>query len=174
MPKPKPDQVIRHEVVLGKAERALLTNVTEAYNFNKISTPIVAGLSDVTFTATVAALLALLLGRAIDGLTGIDPNWREITQDMTPDAIKDWLEPQNVVIGGIFALIVALSGGTALGVVAAGAAGSAIVEGGEYVYEEIEEAAVNNSLIGDFIAWWQTLNLPAWAQSDGGIGSQGL
>ena len=173
MPKVPPNEIIRHEVVLGKAERQILRNSLEAYQFNRIAEPIVRGLSDVTFVATIAALLALLLGRALDDL-GLDPDWRDITADMTPEQIKDWLETQNIVVGGLFALVVALSGGTALGVVAAGVAGSAAVEGAEYAYEELEEAAVNNSTISSFISWWQTLNLPAWAQSDGGLGSQGL
>ena len=173
MPKLPPNEIIRHELVLGKAERELFRNTLEAYQFNRIADPIVKGLSDVTFTATVAALLALVLGRALDDL-GLDPDWREITKDMTPEQIKDWLESQNIVIGGLFALVVALSGGTALGVVAVGVAGSAAVEGAEYAYEEVEEAALNNQRISSFISWWQSLNLPAWAQSDGGLGSQGL
>ena len=173
MTKVPPDNVIRHEIVLGRAERQLLRNTLEAYQFNRFADPIVKGLSDVTFTATIAALLALILGRALDDL-GLDPNWREITKDMTPDQIKDWLETQNIVVGGLFALVVALSGGTALGAVAAGVAGSAVVEGAEYAYQELDKEARENSQIASFISWWRTLNLPEWAQSDGGLGSQGL
>ena len=104
MPKPKPDQVVRHEVVLGKSERDLLRGAAEAYQFNKISTPIVAGLSDVTFTATVAALLALILKQILDRV-GLDPNWPTILEDMTPDQVKDWLETQNIVLGGLGFLV---------------------------------------------------------------------
>lgn len=173
MTKVPPDNVIRHEIVLGRAERQLLRNTLEAYQFNRFADPIVKGLSDVTFTATIAALLALILGRALDDI-GLDPNWREIVAEMTPEQIKDWLETQNIVVGGLFALVVALSGGTALGAVAAGVAGSAAVEGGEYVYEELDKEARENKQIASFISWWNTLNLPDWAQSDGGLGSQGL
>lgn len=173
MPKVPPNEVIRHEIVLGKAERELMRNTLEAYQFQKYADPIVKGLSDVTFTVTVAALLAWILGRALDDL-GLDPDWREITKDMTPDQVSDWLETQNIVVGGLFALVVALSGGTALGVVAGGVAGSAIVEGAEGLYEAADEAARQNDTISGFISWWQTLDLPAWAQSDGGLGSQGL
>ena len=162
MTKVPPDNVIRHEIVLGRAERQLLRNTLEAYQFNRFADPIVKGLSDVTFTATIAGLLALILGRALDDL-GLDPNWREITSEMTPDQIKDWLETQNIVVGGLFALVVALSGGTALGAVAAGVAGSAAVEGAEYAYQELDKEARENSQIASFISWWNTLNLPAWA-----------
>jgi len=53
MPKPKPDNIIRHEIVLGRSERELLDTVVTANTANKILTPLVAGMSDVTFVALV-------------------------------------------------------------------------------------------------------------------------
>ncbi len=172
MPKVPPNEVIRHEIVLGKAERELMRNTLEAYQFNRYADPIVKGLSDVTFTVTVAAILAFFLGKALDEL-GLDPDWRDLTKDMTPEQISDWLETQNLVgagIGGILGFLIGGPWGAAIGATA----GSATVEAGEYVYDEIEQAALRNDSISRFIRWWQTLDLPAWAQSDGGIGSQGL
>ncbi len=168
MPKPKPDQVIRHEVVLGRSERELLRNAAEAYTFNKVSTPIVVGLSDVTFTATIALLLGGLLGSMIDRM-GLDVDWREITADMTPEQVHDWLESQNLVLGGIGALIGLFLGGP-WGAAAGGVIGGGVAETGEYVIEEVEKVPV----VQQFISWWQTLNLPQWAQSDGGLGSGGI
>ena len=165
MPKPKPTEIIRHEVVLGKAERQLLRDAAEAYQFNKISTPIVAGLSDVTFTATVAGLLAFGLAGMLDRM-GLDPDWREIVSDMTPDQVHDWLETQNLALGGIGALIGLFLGGP-FGAAIGGVAGGVVAETGEYVIEEVEKIPI----VVRFITWWQTLNLPAWAQSDGGLGS---
>ena len=46
MPKPKPDQVVRHEIVLGRSERELISDGLLAYQINRISTPLVALLSD--------------------------------------------------------------------------------------------------------------------------------
>ena len=60
MPKPKPTEVIRHEVVLGRSERDLLEGALMAYGFNRVATPIVAGLSDISFVVTVAGILAAL------------------------------------------------------------------------------------------------------------------
>lgn len=168
MPKIPPDQIVRHEIVLGKAERELARNTLEAYQFNRYADPIVAGLSDVTFTATVAALLALILGRALDDL-GLDPDWRQITKDMTPDQVKDWLETQNLVGAGIGGLLGGLLGGP-WGAALGATAGSATVEGLEAGYSWLE----NTDTVQGFIGWWQRLNLPDWAQSDGGLGSQGL
>ena len=41
MPKPKPDEVIRHEVVLGRSERNLLSGVAAAYEINRVLDPFV-------------------------------------------------------------------------------------------------------------------------------------
>ena len=157
MPKVPPDQVIRHEIVLGKAERELVRNTLEAYQFKSYSTPIVAGLSDVTFTATVAALLGLTIGRILDDV-GLDPNWRDIISAMTPEEVKDWLETQNIVLGGIGAFLGFFVGGP-LGAAAGGVLGGAVAEGGEYVIEEANKSAT----VQRFIDWWLTLNLPDWA-----------
>ncbi len=51
MPKPKPDHITRHEIVLGRSERELVDQALLAFQFNKIMNPIVAGVSDVTFMA---------------------------------------------------------------------------------------------------------------------------
>ena len=149
--------MVRHELVLGKAERALLTNTLEAYQFNKYSTPIVAGLSDVTFVATVAALLGLAVGSILDRI-GLDPDWRAITADMTPDQVKDWLETQNLVLGGIGALVGLFFGGP-VGAAAGGIIGGVVAETGEYVHEEVTDS----SAYATFISWWHGLNLPDWA-----------
>ena len=84
MPKIPPNNIIRHEIVLGRAERELVRNTLESVQFKNYSTPIVAGLSDVTFTLTVSALLGLGIGAILDR-SGIDPDWRNIIKDMTPD-----------------------------------------------------------------------------------------
>ena len=42
---------------------------------------------------------------------GMDPNWREIVEDMTPEQVNDWLETQNLVLGGIGAIIGLILGG---------------------------------------------------------------
>tara|TARA_B100000029_G_C17561770_1_gene953651 strand:- start:510 stop:1016 length:507 start_codon:yes stop_codon:yes gene_type:complete len=168
MPKPKPDEVIRHEIVLGKVERDMMRDTLGAYQFNKISSPLVAGLSDVTFVLTVTAILGYGIGAVLDRV-GLDPNWREIVGDLAPDELKDWLETQNLQVGGLGALIGLFLGGP-VGAAVGGVAGGAIVEG----YEELDEATRESDAVQRLINWWNGLNLPDWAQSDGGLGSQGL
>ena len=53
MPKPKPDNVVRHEFVLGRVERELAESAITSYQINRVMTPLVAGVSDVTFMAFV-------------------------------------------------------------------------------------------------------------------------
>ena len=158
MPKPKPDQVVRHEVVLGRAEREMLRGVADSYQFNRYASPVVAGLSDLSFVAVVAAILGFGIGGILDRL-GLDPDWREITKDMTPEMVKDWLETQNLALGGIGAFLGLLVGGP-WGAAAGGVAGGAVAEGLEYVEEQLTEV----DSVSRLISWWKGLNLPDWAK----------
>ncbi len=139
MPKLPPDQVIRHEVVLGRAEREIIRNTVESIQFKNYSSPIVAGLSDVTFTLTVASILGLGIGAILDR-SGIDPDWRSIIADMTPEQIKDWFETQNLVGGGIGYILGSLIAGPFVGGPIGAVAGSATVEGIEYAEEVATDA----------------------------------
>lgn len=65
MPKPKPTQVIRHEIVLGRAEREMIDGPLMAFAFGKVAQPVVDLLNDVTGTITFFTLLAAA------GLTGV-------------------------------------------------------------------------------------------------------
>tara|TARA_Y100000361_G_C11158640_1_gene345759 strand:+ start:1331 stop:1840 length:510 start_codon:yes stop_codon:yes gene_type:complete len=157
MPKKSPDQIHRHEIVLGRAEREMVRNTLESLQFKNYSTPVVAGLSDVTFTLTISALLGLGIGAILDR-SGIDPDWRTIIADMTPEQIKDWFETQNLVGGGIGAIAGALLGGP-FGAILGGVAGSATVEGLEYAEEQTREAG------SDFFAYLGQLHnrIEEWA-----------
>ena len=62
MPKPKPDQVIRHEIILGRVERDLVETATMAYTVNRVATPLVALLSDISAMTIILSLVATYLG----------------------------------------------------------------------------------------------------------------
>ena len=66
MPKPKPDQVIRHEIVLGRSERELISDGLLAYQVNRISTPLVALISDVSAMSLILGGLATYYGFKFD------------------------------------------------------------------------------------------------------------
>jgi len=143
MPKPKPDNIIRHEIVLGRAERELLDTATTAYTANRVLTPITDVLTSPSGLLTVAAVIGLFLDKTLD------PDWREITENMTPNQVNDWLETQNLVGAGIFSFIGFLIGvpfggvGGIAGAAAGAAAGSAVVEAGE---EVVERATISGLL----------------------------
>jgi len=81
MPKPKPDQVIRHEIVLGRSERELISDGLLAYQVNRISTPLVALLSDASAMGLILGGLATYYGFKFDVGTRTYDNALELYND---------------------------------------------------------------------------------------------
>ena len=52
MPKPKPDQVIRHEIVLSRPLQETVDSLTATAQFKNVADPVVRLLNDVTGFAT--------------------------------------------------------------------------------------------------------------------------
>lgn len=76
MPRAKADNVVIHRVEFGGKERELLEGALVAFQFNRVSTPIVAGMSDVSFMLTLGALLTffypdIVLPKAEDGMDAV-------------------------------------------------------------------------------------------------------
>lgn len=112
MPKPKPDNIVRHEIVLGRSERQLIEDGLLAYQINRISTPLVALLSDVSAMGLIFAGLGTYYGFKFD----IIPNAAQSTADLFNDfylqyqAYKEDLgeirdDPLGALIGAIGSLI---------------------------------------------------------------------
>jgi len=97
MPKPKPDQTIRHEIVLSRPDRELLSDVVVAYQINKVATPLVALVSDSSAMLLITGLLEAT------GVIDLDKGiLREISDglyDNYGDAMKAiLLDPVDVAI----------------------------------------------------------------------------
>ena len=137
MPRKPTEKVIEHRITLGGYERTLLSDVAGAYQFNRISSPIVNVLSDNTAMALIFATFGLYLDRLLD------PDWRAITKDLTGADLSDWLETQNLVGAGLGGLIGLFFGGP-FGAVAGATAGSVVVEGAEYGLEEAADLIMEN------------------------------
>ena len=58
MPRPKPDQIIRHQIVFGEADRKILEGFKDSYLLSNLSANFVKLINDVTGTATFLALVA--------------------------------------------------------------------------------------------------------------------
>ena len=82
MPKAKADQVITHRIELQDTERDLLSSLSTAYAFNRVASPIVKLLNDVTGTVTVLALIG-----ASGLIAGV-----AFTYIFDPESIKDPIE----------------------------------------------------------------------------------
>ena len=52
-------KVIEHRITFGTKERDMLEGALGGYQFNKVATPVVAGMSDVSFMITLAGILAI-------------------------------------------------------------------------------------------------------------------
>ena len=135
MPKPKPDNIVRHEVVLGRAERELLDTATTAYTANRVITP---------FTSLLSSTSGLLLLSGL-ALAYLERYLPEDWADRTTEQLNDWFETENIIAGGIFA-----TGGGILGALIGGPFGAAVGATGGGIYggfvqesaEEAQEAGV--------------------------------
>ncbi len=132
MPKPKPDNIVRHEIVLGRSERDLLETATAAYTANRVLSPFATLLSSTAGTLLIAYLLLSYLERYLpEGWTDMDDN-----------QLFDWFETENLVVGSAFAGLFGLIGAIATGGNPFGAAAGATAGGvvGGFVQESAEEA----------------------------------
>lgn len=95
MPKVKPDNVIRHEIVLGRSEREILDTLVTATAASRVLTPMVALLSD------VSALSAIFILLEATGIIDLVPN--EIREGIVAglyktveEAEEAWKEAQRI------------------------------------------------------------------------------
>jgi len=58
MPRPKPDKIIRHQIVFGEADRKILQSYNDSYMLSNMTSNLVKLLNDVSGVATVLAILS--------------------------------------------------------------------------------------------------------------------
>ena len=130
MPKPTPDKVIRHEMVLGRAERELFDTVTTAYTVNRVISPI---------TGLLSSTAGLLLDAGL-GLAYLEQYLPEDWPERTDASLRDWFETENIILGTAGFGIGAIIGGIlfpGIGAVPGGAVGAVA---GTVTQETAEEA----------------------------------
>jgi len=117
-------------ITLGTKERQILESAKTAYSFRNISTPIVTAINDNTTLLLIAGILGISLSQFLpDG-------WEEITDEMTTEQVRDWLEPQN--LAGAFAGALAGSRGGWVGSLIGAVLGAAGVETAEDFVGEVQ------------------------------------
>lgn len=85
MPKPKPDQIIRHEIALSRPLQESLDGYVASAQFRNIADPAVKLMNDVTGTLTFLGLIASL------GLTGVVFAYVYGGQTDPIDIFNDWV-----------------------------------------------------------------------------------
>ena len=59
MPRTKADSTVIHRIEFGVKEREMLESALGAFQFNRVATAVVAGMSDVSFMLTFAGILTI-------------------------------------------------------------------------------------------------------------------
>ena len=134
MPRKPTTEVIEHRITLGGYERRIISDAVAGYNFKNVATPVVAGLSDISFVIFVGGIIGLFLDSVL-------PNgWRSITQYLSSSERSDWYEAQNIVGAGIGGAVGLFFGNPIAGAVL----GSLAVEGLEELAGAGEEILLEN------------------------------
>ncbi|AXH78798.1 MAG: proteobacterial sortase system peptidoglycan-associated [Circular genetic element sp.] len=141
------EKVIEHRITLGGKERQLLDEFTTAYQVKNIGGTVVQAIATPAVGALIISGIVLFLNRYLE------PDWKEITKEMTPDQLRDWLETQNLVGYGLGAIIGGLIAGPfgALFGVAAGGVAVEGVEAGLEIGADIIEKTVPTPVIFAFL-----------------------
>ena len=129
MAKKNPDSVVEHRISLQTKQSEQLDALITAVQVKAFSGPVVEVLSS---PVALAAIIGMILAA---GSKYLPENWETIVEGKTPSQIRDWMEAENLVVGGIFAIIGGLLGGpwgARIGFVT----GVATVEGVEHIIEE--------------------------------------
>ena len=126
-------KVIEHRVTLGGKEREILESAMTAYSFRNVATPIVNTISDKDALVFLGLVIAFFVP------SWIPDDWQEVTEDMSPQQVKDWLEVQNLVGAGAGAAIFGPYGWVAA--IIGALIGTSVVEVGEEVAADLASEA---------------------------------
>ena len=166
MPKSKPDEVVVHRIEFQQHERELLDQIGTAVTFERVASPIISLMKDVTAMAIfLTALIAIFPGI----LKHLPEGWENIaTGDATPEELSKWYDdhtdPLNVGLGTIGAILGALLTKTTVGAGAGYAVGDLAAEEIEQVIEdapENRETMINEAqraLGRGFMFMWNTIH----------------
>jgi len=65
LPRAKSDSYVTHRIELGVKEREMVESALMGYNFNKVATPVVAGMSDISFMFVVAGIMSAIFPEVV-------------------------------------------------------------------------------------------------------------
>ena len=105
MSKKKVDSVVEHRISLQDKQSEQLDALITAVQVRAFAAPLVEVLSS---PVAMLAIIGMILAA---GSKYLPENWETIVEGKTPSQIRDWMEAENIVVGGIFAIIGGLLGG---------------------------------------------------------------
>jgi len=126
---------------MQQKEREIAEGLALSMMAKNWSAPLVGIMGSPLALATIIGIWIAYLSKYLGG-TFVEENW-----DATLEEVMDWLEPQNLIGGGIGAIIGFIFGlpfggvGAIAGAAIGGTAGSGLVEVGEYIQESMTEEA---------------------------------
>ena len=129
MSKKKPDSVTEFRISLQDKQSEQLDALITAVQVRAFAGPVVEVLSS---PVAMLAIIGMILAA---GSKYLPENWETIVEGKTVEQVADWMETENLVVGGIFAIIGGLLGGP-WGASIGFATGVATVEGVEHITEE--------------------------------------
>lgn len=143
MARPKPDNYERLQIVLGDKERQLLEDYRFAYMFNRVSTPVVDLMKDISGIAVLYIILSSLF-----------PNWSSKLNLNEIDAygdddkgLVDYLTGLSLA-GGLTGVVTGYARGGPLGSIIFGILGLVLGEGADDVTQRIQERPGEDVNIG--------------------------
>ena len=143
MARPKPDNYERLQIVLGDKERQLLEDYRFAYMFNRVTTPVVDLMKDVSGIAVLYILLSSLFPNWSKGL-----NLSELEAFGDDDkGLVDYLTGISIA-GGLSGAGYGFVRGGPVGALVFGLLGLVIGEGAEGVTQKIQDRGAQDVNIG--------------------------
>jgi len=102
MTKRKPDQVIEYRISLQDKQSEQLDALITAVQVRAFAAPLVEVLSS---PVAMLGIVGMILGLASRYLP---VGWEDTVEGKTPSQIRDWMEAENILIGGLFAIVGAI------------------------------------------------------------------
>ena len=99
MTKRKPDQVIEYRVSLQDKQSEQLDALITAVQVRAFAAPLVNVLSSPVAMLGIIGMVLALASKYLG------PGWEEKVEGKTTEQIRDWMEAENLVVGGLFAVV---------------------------------------------------------------------
>ena len=99
MAKKNPDRVVEHRISLQDKQSEQLDALITAVQVRAFAAPLVNVLSSPVAMLGIIGMILALASKYLG------PGWEEKVEGKTTEQIRDWMEAENLVVGGLFAVV---------------------------------------------------------------------